>query len=214
MGPDAMILIFWMLSFKPTFSLSSFTFINRLFSSSSLSAIRMVSSAYLRLLTFLPVLLIPACASSSPVFLMMYSAYKLNKHGYNIQPWCTPFPIWNQSVVPCPVLTVASWSAYRFLKRQIKWSGIPISLRNFHSLLWSTQSKSLSWSNKAEVDVFLEFFCFSYDPTDVGNLNSGSSAKYSLNTWKLSFHRLLKPLLENFELYFASVWDECNGAAV
>ena len=54
MGPDAMIFVFWMLSFKPTFSLSSFTFIKRLFSSSSLSAIRMVSSAYLKLLIFLP----------------------------------------------------------------------------------------------------------------------------------------------------------------
>ena len=111
MGPDAMILVFWMLSFKLTFSLSSFTFIRRLFSSSSLSAIRVVSSAYLRLLIFLPAILIPACAYSSPAFLVMYSAYKLNKQGDNIQPWCTPFPNWNQSVVPCPVLTVASWPA-------------------------------------------------------------------------------------------------------
>ena len=85
MGPDAMILIFLMLSFKPTFSLSSFTFIKGLFSS-SLSAIRVVSSAYLRLLIFLPAILIQACASSSPEFLMMYSAYKLNKQGDNIQP--------------------------------------------------------------------------------------------------------------------------------
>ena len=106
MGPDAMILVFWMLSFKPTFSLSSFTFIKRLFSSYSLSAIRVVSSAYLRLLIFLPAILIPACASSSPAFLMMYSECKLNKQGDNIQPWRTPFPIWNQSVVPCPDLTV------------------------------------------------------------------------------------------------------------
>ena len=74
MGPDAMIFIFWMLSFKPTFSLSTFTFIKRLLSSSSLSAIRVVSSAYLRLLIFLPAILIPACASSSPAFLMTYSA--------------------------------------------------------------------------------------------------------------------------------------------
>ena len=65
MGPDAMILIFWMLSFKPTFSLSSFIFIKRHFSSSLLSAIRMVSSAYLRLLIFLPAILIPAWISSS-----------------------------------------------------------------------------------------------------------------------------------------------------
>ena len=54
------------------------------------------------------------------------SAYKLNKQGDNIHPWHTPLPIWNQSIVPCPVLTVASWPAYRFLRRQVKWSGIPI----------------------------------------------------------------------------------------
>ena len=90
MGPDAMILVFWMLSFKLTFSLSSFTFIKRFFSSSSLSAIRVVSFAYLRLLLFLLAILIPACASPSPAFLMMYSAYKLNKQDDNIQPWRTP----------------------------------------------------------------------------------------------------------------------------
>ena len=59
-----------------------------------------------------------------------------------------PFPIWKQPVVPCPVLTVASWAAYRFLRGQIRWSGIPISLRIFHSLLWATQSKALAWSIK------------------------------------------------------------------
>ena len=89
-GPDAMISVFWMLSFKTTFSLSSYTFIKRLFSSSSLSAIRVVSSAYL---IFLPAVLIPSCASSSPAFLMMYSAYKLNKQHDNIQTWCTPLLI-------------------------------------------------------------------------------------------------------------------------
>ena len=68
MGPYAMIFVFWMLSFKPAFSFSSFTFIKRLFSSSSLSPITVVSSAYLRLLIFLPAILIPACASSSPAF--------------------------------------------------------------------------------------------------------------------------------------------------
>ena len=144
MGPDAMMLVFLMLCFKPTFSLSSFTFIKRLFGSSSLSAIRVLSSTYLRLLIFLPAILIPACASSSPAFLMMYSAYKLNKQGDNIQPWCNPFPIWNQSFVPYPVLIVASWPAYRCLKRQVRWPGIPICLRIFHSLLWSTQSKALT----------------------------------------------------------------------
>ena len=84
MGPDAMIFVCWMLSFKPAFSLSAVTFIKRLFSSFSLFAIRVVSSAYLRLLIFLLAILIPACASSSPPFLLMYSAYKLNKQGDNI----------------------------------------------------------------------------------------------------------------------------------
>ena len=66
--------VFWMLGFKPAVSLSSFTIIKRLFSSSSLSAIRVVSSAYLRLLIFLPAILIPACVSHSSAFHMMYSA--------------------------------------------------------------------------------------------------------------------------------------------
>ena len=70
----------------------------------------------MRLLIFLPAILIPACASSSPAFLMMYSAYKLNKLGDNIQPWHTPFPIWNWSVVPCPVLTVASWLGWDLIQ--------------------------------------------------------------------------------------------------
>ena len=70
----------------------------------------------------------------SSTFCMMYSAYKLNKQDDNIQPWHTPFPIWNQSAVPCSVLTVASWAAYRFLKRKVRWSGVPISFRIFHSL--------------------------------------------------------------------------------
>ena len=86
MGLDAMILVFLMLSFKPTFSLSSFTLIKRLFIYSLLCAIRVVSSAHLRLLLFLPAILIPACVSSSTAFLMMYSAYKLNKLGDIIQP--------------------------------------------------------------------------------------------------------------------------------
>jgi len=73
MGPDAMILVFWMLSFKPAFSLSSFTFIKRLYFLFTF-CVRVISSAYLRLLIFLPAILIPACASPSPGFHMMYSA--------------------------------------------------------------------------------------------------------------------------------------------
>ena len=137
------------LNVKPAFSLFYFTFIKRLFSSSLLSAIKVVSSAYLRLL-------IAACDSSSPAFHMMYSTYKLNKQGDNIPvTWCTLDTLLSQfctSVVPCPVLTVPSWPVYRFLSRQVRWSGIPISLRIFHSLLCFikcasfvvTQSKALA----------------------------------------------------------------------
>ena len=65
---------------------------------------------------------------------------KLNKWDDNIRPWQTPFSILNQSILPCLVLTVASWPAHRFLRRQVKWSGIPISWRIFHSLLWSAKA--------------------------------------------------------------------------
>ena len=138
-----MVLVFGILSFKPAFSLSSLTLINRLFSSSPFSAIRVVSSAYMRLLIFRPAILIAACNSSKLAFHKMDSACKLNKQGDNIQP-CTPFTILNQSFVPCKVLTIASWPAHRLLRRQVRWSGTPISLKVFHSLLWSTQSKALA----------------------------------------------------------------------
>ena len=104
-------------------------------------ALRAVLSAYLRLSIFLLAILIPACASSSLAFHLVFSAYKLNKQGDNIQPQCTPFPISNQSVVPCPVLTVASWPAYNFLRRQVRWSGIPISLRIFQFVVIHTVYK-------------------------------------------------------------------------
>ena len=145
MGLDAMILVFWMLSYKPNFSLSSFTFIKRVFSC-LLSAIRVMSSAYLRLLIFLLAILIPACASSSPAFFMMYSAYKLNKQDNNIQLWLTPFLIWNQSVVPCPVLTLLLDLHTDFSRDRTGCLVIPISLRIFHSFcnphsqrLWHSQ---------------------------------------------------------------------------
>ena len=202
-GPDAMILVFWMLSFKPTFSLSSFTFIKRLFCSSSLSAIRVVSSPYLRLLIFLLTILIPAFASSSAVFLMMYSAYKLNKQGDNIQPWHTPFLIWNQSVVPRPVLTVASWTETCIQVSQeadqVVWyshllKNFPVYCDPHSQRFWHSQYSR----NRC---FFLELSCFFNDPADVGNLISGSSAfsKTNLNIWKFMVHVLVKPGLETFE---------------
>ena len=156
-----------MLSFKPTFPLSSFTVIKRLFSSSSLSVIRVVSSAYLRLLIFFLAILIPACASSSPVFLMMYSAYKLNNQGDNILPWRIPFLIWNQSVVPSLALTAASWPAYRFLRRQVRWSGSPISWRVFQFVVIHSQRLQCSQQSRYFSGILLLFLwsngCWQFD---------------------------------------------------
>ena len=142
----------WVLS--QLFPLSSFTFIKRLFSSSSLSAIRAVSSAYLRLLMFLLLILIPACNSSISALLMMCSENSLNKQGDSRQPCCTPFSILNQSVVPYRVLPVASLPTYRFLRRQVS------SLRAFHGLSWSTQSKTIVWSMKQRKIFFWNFLDF------------------------------------------------------
>ena len=104
----AMILVYVMLIFKPAFSLSSFTFIKMLFTFLLFSAIRVVSSAYLRSLIFPLAILIPACASFSSIFHMMYSAYKLNNQGDNKEPCHTLFPILNQSVISYLILTVPS----------------------------------------------------------------------------------------------------------
>ena len=80
-------------------------------------------------------------------------------------------------------------------------------LKNFPQFIVIHTVKGFGVDNKAEVDVFLEFSCFFDDPVDVGNLISGSSAfsESSLNIWKFTVHVLLKPGLENFEHYFASV---------
>ena len=79
--------------------------------------------------------------------------------------------------------------------------------QNFPQFIVIYTVKSFGIVNKAEIDVFLELFCFFDDPEDVGNLISGSSAfsKTSLNTWKFTVHVLLKPDLENFDEYFASM---------
>ena len=88
--------------------------------------------------------------------------------------------------------------------------------KNFPQLVAIHTVKGFGVVNKAEADIFLELSCFFNDPVDVGNLISGSSPFYkcSLNIWKFIVHVLLKPELENFEHYFASMWDECNCAVV
>ena len=144
--PDVMIIVvvvFLMLSLKTAFSFSSFILIKKLFSSSSLSAIRVVSSAYCRLLIFLLAILIPNCDSFSQIFHMMDIANKLIKQGDNIQPCYTPFPILNQSIILCSVLTAASWPTYMFLCRQVRWSGTPISLKRVSIVCCDSQSQRL-----------------------------------------------------------------------
>ena len=88
--------------------------------------------------------------------------------------------------------------------------------QNFPQFVVIHTVKGFGIVNKAELDVFLKLSCFFDDPADVGNLISGSSAflKSSLIIWKFMIHVLLKPGLENFEHYFASMWCECNCAVV
>ena len=200
-----MILVFGMLSFKPTFSLSSFTFIKRLFSS-SLSAIRMVLPVYLKLLIFLPAILIPARASSSPAFHMMYSACKLNKQGktYNLDVLLSQF-----GNICCSM----SGSNYCFLTYiqifqeagQVVWYSH--LLKNFPQFVVIHAVKGFGVVSKTEVEVFLELSCFFNDPVVVGNLISDSSAflKSSQNIWEFMVHVLLNPGLENFEHYFGGM---------
>ena len=98
---------------------------------------------------------------------------------------------------------------------RLRWSSIAIS-KNFPQFVVIHTVKGFSVVNEAEVDVFQEFSCFFYDPTDVVNVISGSStfSESSLNIWKFSGRILWKLSLENFEHYFASVWDDCSCAIV
>ena len=113
------------------------------------------------------------------------------------------------------VLTAVSWCTYRYLKRQVKWSDISISLRIFQFVVIHTV-KGICVVNEVEVDAFLEPPCFLYDPTNVGNLISGSSAfsKPSLYIWKFSVHVLLRPSLKDFEYNLASMWKECISTVI
>ena len=125
-----------------------------------------------------------------------------------------PFPILNQSIVPCTVLTAASYPAYRFLRRQVKWSGISISLRIFHSVVRSTQSKALMYSMK-QMFFFgiLLIFSMIQQLLTIWSLVSAFS-KFSLNIWKFLVHILLKVILKDFEHYLATLWNEHNCVVV
>ena len=104
------------------------------------------------------------------------------------------FLIWNQSVVPCPVPTVAFDLHTDFSGGRSGGLVFP-SLSEFSTVCCDPHSQSFGIVNEAKIDVFLEFFSFFYDLLDIDNLISGSSAfsKSSLNTWKFLVHILLKP---------------------
>ena len=133
-----------------------------------------------------------------------------------MRPWHTPFPIWNQPVVPCPVLTVCFLPCIQISQEAGHVIWYSHFFKDFPQFVVIHTVKVFGVVNKTEVDVFLELCCFFDDPADVGNLIFGSPdfSKSSLNIWKLIVHVLLKPGLENFERYFASIWDECNLAVV
>ena len=138
------------------------------------------------------------------------SAYKLNKQSNSKQPWCTySFPNFEPICCSVLVLSVASWLAYRFLKRQVRQSDILIFFRIFLSLLSST--RSILVINEAEVDVF-----FSGIPLLFLWSNGCSSAfsKPNLCIWKLLVLPLLKTSLKNFEHKLASMWNEHNCMVV
>ena len=181
MGPDAMILVFLILSFKPALSLPSFTLIKRFFSSSSLSAIRVVSSEYLKLLMFLPTILIPACNSAARPF--SWCAQHIGKQAG-----------WEQSALSSSFLNLEAISCFLQGSNCCFLTHIQVSQETGKLVWYSHLSKSFPQFvmihtvkgfrviNETEVDVFLEFPCFLYDPANVGNLISASSS-FSKPAW-------------------------------
>ena len=211
-----MILVFLMLSFKPTFSLPSFSFLRRFFSYPSLSAIRVVLSGYLKLLIFLLTILIPACFSSPPAFLMMYSAYKLNNQGDNIQLWHTPFPIWNQSFVPMSSSNCCFLTCIQVSQEAGKVVWYSHLIKNIPQFVVIHTVKGFSIVNEAEVDAFLEFPCFLYDqrmlavwsifPLPFLNAACTSGSSWFTYCWSLAW-RILSIILLACE-------SECNCTVI
>ena len=149
-------------------------------------------------------------------FRLMYPAYKLNKQGNNIQPWRTLFP----NLAPVHRSMSGSNCCFSTCIQVLQEAGRVVCyshlFKNFSQFVVIHTVKGFSLGNEAEVDIFLKFSCFFYDPMDVADFISGSSAfsKSSLYIWKFSFHILLKPSLKDFEQYLASMWNECNCVVV
>ena len=127
----------------------------------------------------------------------------------HIQPWRYSFPNLEPDCCSLSSSNCCFLTCIQVLQEAGKVVWYSHLLKNFPQFVMIYTVKGFGIINKAEVDVFLELSCFFYDPTDVGNLISGSSAfsKSSLNIWKFTAHVLLKRGLENFEHYFSRMWD-------
>ena len=136
-----------MMSFKPAFSLSSYTFMKRLFSSSSLSAMRVVSSVYLRLLIFLPAILVPACESSNLAFHIIHFA------NWQYTALTCSFPSLEPVDCSMPSFSCCFLTCVQVSQEASKWSGIPISWWIFQFVVIHIV-KGFSVVYEAEVDVF------------------------------------------------------------
>ena len=190
---EGMTLVFWIFSFKPALSLSSLTLIKRLFSSSLLSAIRVVSSAYLRLLMFLLPILIQTCNSSSLAFLLMCSAYRLEKWQQtalsysflNLKPISCSIQGFNCCFLTCIQVSQETGKMvwYSHLSESFPQFVMICTVKGFHVV------------NETEIAVLLKFPCILYTPATVGNLISSSSSfsKPSMDIWKFLIHLILKP---------------------
>ena len=130
-----------------------------------------------------------------------------------MQPWCTPFQIWNQFVVPCPVLTVASRTAYRFLRRQVRWSGSLMSLRIFYSLLWSTESSLiflLAWLNLNNSSRFTSLWrFFQLSPTQLDIITYSHVIKTQITTSMYNYYNINHGAIERHICVYSSgrLWD-------
>ena len=123
---------------------------------------------------------------------------------------------WRRERLPTPIFWPREFQGLYGVEKSQTWLNDFHFTKNFSQFVVIHTVKSFGIVNEAEVDIFLKFSCFSYDPMNIGNLIPGSSAfsKSSMNIWKFLVHVLLKPGLNDFEHYFASMWDECNCVVV
>ena len=187
-----------------------------LFSSSSLSAIRVATSVFLRLLIislgnlWFQLMTHPAWHfAQCTLHVIKWAEWQYTALSYSL--------ILNQSFVPCLVLTVASWLAYRFLRRQVRWSGTPISLRIFQVCCDPHSPRGFSIVKKVESTCFSGILLLSPWSNECWQFDLGFLCVFSepsLSIYKFLAHVLLKPSLNDFDHNLASMWNELNYTVV